>query len=119
MKSSWEEVGWIWHTQVFFLPVQGLPFIQGKDGQGIPCCILRGKEEGLTSSSALGSVTSPVQDSGLRMLFQSNFFKLVDSAVDFVASVKCLDVLGYLQTSLKELREVLRMSVLGNSGTAA
>lgn len=53
------------------------------------------------------------------MLFQSNFFKLVDSAVDFVASVKCLDVLGYLQTSLKELREVLRMSVLGNSGTAA
>lgn len=53
------------------------------------------------------------------MLFHNILFKLVDSAVDFVASVKCLDVLGYLQTSLKESlgKRMLRMSALGNSGS--
>lgn len=103
------------------LSVQGLSLIQGKDGQGTPCCIWRGKEEGLTSSSGLGSTTSPVLDSGFPMLFQNIFFRLVGSAVEFVASIKCLDVLDYLQNSLNESldKRTVKNVCFGKSGTGA
>lgn len=51
------------------------PLTQGKDGLGTPCRMFRGKQKGLTSSSGLGPATFPVQDSGLRVLFQNIFFQ--------------------------------------------
>lgn len=55
------------------------------------------------------------------MLFQNIFFRLVGSAVEFVASIKCLDVLDYLQNSLNESldKRTVKNVCFGKSGTGA
>lgn len=69
LESNWEEVGAELDGSGTQLLMSRL--IQGHDGQGIPCCMLKGKEKGLSSSLGLGHSTSPAQNLGFRMFFKN------------------------------------------------